>query len=61
MSQGQIDANTLVLLSAAAAAVLGARQVRLKQVRMIQRGSTTWKDHGRSAIQMSHLLGKHST
>lgn len=60
MSKAKIDTNTLVLLSAAAAAALGVKRVRVERIRLIQRISTTWKDHGRSAIQMSHLIGKHS-
>lgn len=60
MSHAQIDTNTLVLLSAAAAAALGVKRVRVERIRMIHRTSTTWKDHGRSSIQMSHLIGKHT-
>lgn len=53
---GEIDAETLAVISAAAAAVVGGR-VRVRHVEFLRgRGGGSWAESGRVGIQTSHNL-----
>lgn len=53
------DATTVVLIAAAATAVLG-RNVKVKRIRLIQKGNRAWQEMGRFSIHTSHFIGKNN-
>ena len=61
MAQAPPDAHLRVLITAAVAAALGTRKVRIQRIQLIERLSTSWRDSGRVNIHTSHLIGKSAT